>query len=192
MISKRTDNIGVTTAIIVAIIVVVAVGGVLSYVYLYNPGSSETPYPLQVGDYVEYDLDYVENPQTPHGNRTLRMEVVEITEYAMTINYTNNLEGYVYSQLGEVPIDQTLLLTYDLNDAPPGYDVTSLGRENVATEWGTLSTDHIRVEYLHQGMPMVYDLWLKKGVPIKVKITYNDVPQSTWMIIDTNLEFITG
>ncbi|OPX65791.1 MAG: hypothetical protein A4E30_00213 [Methanomassiliicoccales archaeon PtaB.Bin215] len=192
MLSKRMDTVGVATAIIVAVIVVVAVGGVLAYVYLYDPGSSETPYSLQVGDYVEYDLDYVEDPQTPHSNISLRLEVVEISEFTMTINYTNNLEGYVYSQLGEVPINQTLLLTYDLSDAPPGYDVTSLGRENVATEWGTLSTDHLRVEYQHQGKPMVYDLWMKKGVPIKVKVTYNDIPQSTWMIIDTNLEFITA
>jgi hypothetical protein len=192
MLSKRTDNVGVATGIIVAIIVVAAVGGALAYVYVYNPGTSETQYSLQVGDYVEYDLDYVEDPQTPHSNVSLRLEVVEVTEFSMTINYTNNLEGYVYSQLGEVPINQTLLLTYDLSDVPSGYDVTSLGRESIATEWGTLSTDHLRVEYQQQGKPMVYDLWMKRGVPIKVKITYNNIPQSTWMIIDTNLDFITG
>lgn len=72
----------------------------------------------------------------PHSNVTLRLEVVDITEQSMTINHTNDLNGYMFSQLGEVPINQTLLLTYDINNVPPRYDVTSLGRENVATGLG--------------------------------------------------------
>jgi hypothetical protein len=140
MLGRRTDTVGALTAVIVAIIVVVAVAGIVAYIFLMDPGPEETPYSLQVGDYVKYDMDYVEDPQMLHVNITLRLEVVEITEQTMTINYTNDLNGYVFSQLGEVPINQTLLLTYDLNNVPPGYEFTSLGRESVTTAWGTLST----------------------------------------------------
>ncbi len=89
-------------------------------------------------------------------------------------------------------INQTPLLSYDITNPPPGYTVTALGTQSIQTTWGQKTTDHLRVEYEQQGHTLAIDLWLMKGVPVKVQTTYNGILQSTWMLIDTNLTFITS
>ncbi|MBM3302936.1 MAG: hypothetical protein FJY85_23695 [Deltaproteobacteria bacterium] len=100
----------------------------------------------------------------------------------------------MFSQIVEVSLNQTPLFSYDVTDPPPGYTFTSLGTQSIQTEWGQKTTDHLRIEYEYdqEGTTLTLDIWLMKGVPVKVQTTYASILQTTWMLIDTNLHFIAS
>ncbi len=95
MRNLRNNRSGIAAALI-AVAAIVIVGGVVA-AYLLLPGiGDQGPYAFKEGNFVEYDLDYQEDPSVPHSNMTLRIEVMSITTDTMTLNYTQNLSGYLF------------------------------------------------------------------------------------------------
>lgn len=183
MRSPGRDRAGVAAGLmaLVGVIAIAAVAGGLYYFYVMeNP--EESVYALQEGDFVEYTLS----------ENTYRIEVVSVGASTITVNYTMNIGGVILNQERELPADQTLMLEYRITDPPPGYEVTLVGKENLNTAWGQKSVDHFRVSYEQGGHAMLMDMWLLRGVPLRMQVTYEGHPQGFTNLTDTNLSFITS
>jgi hypothetical protein len=182
MRGPRKDRAGVGAGLIAIVIIVAIVAVAGGYYYYYEMASPESVYNLQEGDFVEYT----------HSQNTYRIEVISVGGETMTVNYTVNIGGYVYSQVQELPLDQTLMLDYSFSDPPPGYTVSFIGKENVDTVWGQRTADHYRASYEQGGSSMLLDIWMSRGVPLMMQTTYEGHPQDFTTLTDTNISFITS
>jgi hypothetical protein len=161
-------------AIIVAVIVVVMVA--IAVIVVANPsllggsstGGGDMFKDPHVGDYITY---------AGAMGMTMKIEVTQVTATDVTIlqNTTMSFGGQEIS----VPVYQTVSKEeafragdYDPYKAAPGWSVNNMGKKLISTPYGARNCDHFALSNTTQGIGATEDIYLFKGILVKVDITY--------------------
>jgi hypothetical protein len=179
-------------AIIVAVIVVVMVA--IAVIVVANPnllggsstGGGDMFKDPHVGDYILY---------AGAMGMTVRIEVTQVTATDVTIleNTTISFGGQEIS----VPVYQTVSkeeafrsAEYDPYKVAPGWSVNNMGKKLISTPYGARNCDHFALSNTTQGVGMTQDIYLYKGVLVKVDMTTGVITLPVLSLSSTNLNII--
>ncbi len=169
--------IAVVAVIVVAAIAVVALGGGSNSISTYSP---------KAGDYIHYKMD-----MSAGGFATttwMNITIKSVSSDSMVVNTTTS--GFGLGEISSettVPLNKTMMPTYDPSNPPEGTTVTKVGSETISTKWGNKLCDH----YKFSVEGMTSDVWIAGGMLIKVQASQSGTTV-TVIIDDTNISAITG
>ncbi len=170
--------VAVAAIIVVAVIAVVALGG--------GGTQSTNTYSPKAGDYIHYKMDMSGGGFTT--TSWMNVTIKSVASDSMVVNTTITSLG-----LGEisnettVPLNKTMVPTYDPNNPPEGTTVTKVGSESISTKWGNKVCDH----YKFSAEGVTTDVWTAGGMFIKAQAGQSGTTV-TVTIDDTNISAITG
>ena len=151
-----------------------------------NGGGDVLTWEPESGDFIEYTTT------TFIGEMVVKQTYKEVTTTTVTINTTSTVMGMTSYDEQTIPIEQNYGgAEFDVSDPPEGYNVVDKGSQSISTEWGSKSCKHYEVTTSEGGMTSTMDMWIYKGILMKMVMAVGDMDM-TMTLTDTNVNEITG
>ena len=189
-------SIGLSRAMIVAIVAVVSVVLIAAVVLFYlsgddgDGGGEET---FQVGDFVEYGTFYYYEgnfPGDPVGYT--RYTITDIDDEWITVQatYLDPARDELMTQTMHWPANSTGFAYAASGVDYITYTVSDLGTDTVDTEWGEVSAHHYQYSYESVGNTYTVDIWTRGGFYLLQRTTSDVDPQGAIILTNTNIASI--
>ncbi len=189
-------NVGLSKAMIVAIVAVISVALIAVVVFFYlsgdggNGGGEET---FHEGDFVEYGTFYYYtgyDPGDPSGY--VRYTITDIDDEWITVeaSYLNPARIELMTQTMHWPANSTGFAYASSMVDDITYTVTDLGTDTVDTEWGEVSAHHYQYSYESIGNTYTVDIWTRGGFYLLQRTTSDVDPQGAIILTNTNITAI--
>jgi len=170
--------------LMIGLVVVIVAIVVISAVAIISLGTQDNKnYTLEVGYFLKYEESW--NNTSEKHNITFEILGLNATYvyYKQTESWSNGERvNYYNATKNETPFA-------DFNHPPAGINLTYLGKENIDTKWGAISTDHYNISssVVHE------DFWIRNGVLVKFELSLPSLPwmSVTNVLVDTNMPQIT-